>query len=1054
MKKRAFLALLLALCLLLGTLPMAVADTTCTQHVRTQKTTQEPTCTENGWYIGVCAICGAQLDNGGTIPALGHNWQFEVLDQPSCTTSGYGVDICTRCGDYRDNGRSIDALGHNYQRKVVQEATCTTDGMAVYTCSRCGDSYREPIPATGHKWGAWVDGDPATCVQYGNRYHQCTRCGQKEWERNYAGGLGDHDWGEWVTVKEPTATEPGLKERTCKTDASHKEQEVIPAIGEPEAGEKGMDISPDLTVINTVEPDAGKGKRYVGAEIEVTYTRTNTGDCPVYVSDTDSGTVIEGIGHGAPVIMLDPGESDQHIWIATIDEFDVEYGIRSLQGFEPYWYYDEDGNLTESMANVDGGVSLTYPEGEEPGEKKAELEALWVNDRVSTDSVERYTTFQWKLNMEDSLWSYYDVVNTGDVPLEVRAHFSCGGSSSEKQDVLAILAPGEKADTSRGFDPVGEYITPGSETGALLGTVDITFWATGHDPNTGEQLCESKKLTHKWEVAKPGTAEWMIPEESQIILRDDSSGWPVKIEQMFEAVPYICNEGPVDIPEFTVHSSWEHAGYQKEATNHYNYVLPAMTEVFGRRQNGDMMVGINGIAIIPECIRYSVYITWIDPDSGELRESNHLTYHWPVISETGLLLEKGIGAKPKNGSWFEEGEAIKWTLTVTNNSDEPVSSVTVTDQGEKIAYYDVIAPGEKKTCSVPEHVVTAYEADITSTVVNIAQAVGTDLSGEKHTWVSNPVSVPTNGKSPTPLPPITPPTDPGGDTVPFKPIDPSEDHKDPGEGFAGDGGDACRLTLNALGEPGIRCTLYTCTEHSAAAAAAEAASAGGQAEGWKQAADIWRAEIDKTYQALYDAANEQMKAAVTADQEAWWAYANAFEALYAGKADAQKALAEMLRLHCARLCCILHTAPEKLPDSMLGEYAAIAGEPAEKTGRTVSSLTDSESEVAVELGSALAEAMGQSLLIVGEMPAGYEPEAFIQAQSLWKMTLDRAVNPDYKAAGREERVNIAAWRMALDRLAVARRELLGSIYTIHDEITEECVLDLYRGAAIDYDILR
>ncbi len=184
MNKRSLLALLLALCLLLSTLPMAVADTTCTQHVRIQKVTKEATCTENGWYIGVCAICGTPLDNGGTIPPLGHNFQFVVRDQPSCTTPGYGIDTCTRCGANRDNGRRIDPLGHNYQRKVAQEATCTKDGMAVYTCSRCGDSYREPIPATGHKWGEWVDGDPATCVQYGNRYHRCSRCGQKEWERN------------------------------------------------------------------------------------------------------------------------------------------------------------------------------------------------------------------------------------------------------------------------------------------------------------------------------------------------------------------------------------------------------------------------------------------------------------------------------------------------------------------------------------------------------------------------------------------------------------------------------------------------------------------------------------------------------------------------------------------------------------------------------------------------------------------------------------------------------------------------------------------------------
>ena len=40
-----------------------------------------------------------------------------------------------------------------------------------------------------------------------------------------------HDWGEWVVVKEPTAKEDGLQERTCKRDPSHKETQVIPALG-------------------------------------------------------------------------------------------------------------------------------------------------------------------------------------------------------------------------------------------------------------------------------------------------------------------------------------------------------------------------------------------------------------------------------------------------------------------------------------------------------------------------------------------------------------------------------------------------------------------------------------------------------------------------------------------------------------------------------------------------------------------------------------------------------------------------------------------------------
>ncbi|MCR4586235.1 MAG: hypothetical protein K5686_10990 [Lachnospiraceae bacterium] len=43
-----------------------------------------------------------------------------------------------------------------------------------------------------------------------------------------------HDWGEWIVIKEATATEKGLKRRVCRTDASHIEEEEIPVKSEPE----------------------------------------------------------------------------------------------------------------------------------------------------------------------------------------------------------------------------------------------------------------------------------------------------------------------------------------------------------------------------------------------------------------------------------------------------------------------------------------------------------------------------------------------------------------------------------------------------------------------------------------------------------------------------------------------------------------------------------------------------------------------------------------------------------------------------------------------------
>jgi O-glycosyl hydrolase len=40
-----------------------------------------------------------------------------------------------------------------------------------------------------------------------------------------------HDWGEWIVTTAPTATKNGVQTRTCKLDATHTEEQTIPATG-------------------------------------------------------------------------------------------------------------------------------------------------------------------------------------------------------------------------------------------------------------------------------------------------------------------------------------------------------------------------------------------------------------------------------------------------------------------------------------------------------------------------------------------------------------------------------------------------------------------------------------------------------------------------------------------------------------------------------------------------------------------------------------------------------------------------------------------------------
>ena len=78
-----------------------------------------------------------------------HEYLAGETVSPTCTEVGYTVYTCTVCGRMY-HGDYVDALGHNYTSEVTTQPTCEQEGVMTYTCTRCGDSYTEDIPLTGH----------------------------------------------------------------------------------------------------------------------------------------------------------------------------------------------------------------------------------------------------------------------------------------------------------------------------------------------------------------------------------------------------------------------------------------------------------------------------------------------------------------------------------------------------------------------------------------------------------------------------------------------------------------------------------------------------------------------------------------------------------------------------------------------------------------------------------------------------------------------------------------------------------------------------------------
>ena len=187
---------------------------------------KDPTCTENGHEAyDTCSRCGYSTYH--EIPALGHDeGTWVVVKNPTCTEDGLEEKRCTRCGKVFET-RTITATGHSQGDWIVDKnPTCTETGTRHKVCSECDDVVTETLDALGHDL-VHHDAKAPTCTESGHdAYDTCTRCAYSTYHEIPAKG---HSYGDWVIVKEPTASSEGLKIRTCSI-CGDTETVVIPKL--------------------------------------------------------------------------------------------------------------------------------------------------------------------------------------------------------------------------------------------------------------------------------------------------------------------------------------------------------------------------------------------------------------------------------------------------------------------------------------------------------------------------------------------------------------------------------------------------------------------------------------------------------------------------------------------------------------------------------------------------------------------------------------------------------------------------------------------------------
>ena len=221
----------------------------------------EPTCTERGYTLHTCTICGRTFKDS-FVDALGHDdkvidhkdvtceedgfvtykcdrcheehteiltalgHDFAVVDEKAatCDESGYASYKCANCGETKYI--YTPALGHNYQARVIKAATCTEDGEMEYYCTRCGEAYRVTVKAE-HNYQL-VETKAANCLESGYQLFRCSVC-----DDEYTIEIPADDAHAYVMeiVKNATKEEEGLIRYTCSV-CGDEYTEVIPAFGD------------------------------------------------------------------------------------------------------------------------------------------------------------------------------------------------------------------------------------------------------------------------------------------------------------------------------------------------------------------------------------------------------------------------------------------------------------------------------------------------------------------------------------------------------------------------------------------------------------------------------------------------------------------------------------------------------------------------------------------------------------------------------------------------------------------------------------------------------
>lgn len=414
----------------------------------------------------------------------------------------------------------------------------------------------------------------------------------------------------------------------------------------------------------------------------------------------------------------------------------------------------------------------------------------------------------------------------------------------------------------------------------------------------------------------------------------------------------------------------------------------------------------------------------------------------PFGIHSALVVTKEVESLPLNGSYYTEGEKIAYKITYTNAGEVRLGETLVYDAlfgMTEMASAEFLEPGGSRNAYF-SYTVTAE--DVTrGYVYNVAMATY-DLGGHINTEFSNAVIVDTDGQ-PDPVPGGPDGSDPIPGVIP----DPDQ----PNWGVIilppeYQGEDCCKRTLLAWDGTSASyeetfCSVHSVTRNAVLKMLASASTLSAEQMAYDYAIALWKAEVEKQYEVLFQAADSLAQVNVINEYLLFRSQMSNYEALLRNIFSNQPARVSMLlcqewQTKCLDLCYEMHTAPASRADSFFAvEQAETA---AMKATKKCASIKDIElvkrlqyTDVTCTNHSFL---FGMtSMLLDGENTA----ESWQLLYQMWQVEMNKVCNTLAANPASPQAAYAAAEQKLFDQWLAVRTNVLMALYPNNPEIAAE-----------------